>query len=154
MISLKTNAVDQLKSITGMILQDLNALPEEGFSRSFGDATRTIADVIHEVNLVNDHIGMVVRGEKPFDWPSGSWVKAPEDLQTKDAVIRGFTASSNRIIETYEAFSEEDIEGFVDTTHGPRTRFQRCQFMAQHMWYHSGQINYVQTLLGDTEWHW
>ncbi len=40
-----------------MFLQDLEALPESAFEASFGGVTRTIPDIVYEVNLVNDHVG-------------------------------------------------------------------------------------------------
>ena|SRR2546421_9561050 len=137
-----------------MFLQDLQALPEEAFTKSFNSTTRTVADIVYEVNLVNDHVGMALRGEEPFPWPEEGWIKAPEDLRTKAGVISAFENSSQKIIATVEALSEADLEGMVQTEHGERTRFDRCMFMALHMWYHSGQLNYIQTLLGDDGFHW
>jgi len=143
-----------LKGASKMMLQDLQALPEEAFDKKWGEKTRTVADFIYEVILVNDHVGMVLRGEEPFVWPDGDWIYAPKDFRTKDAVISGFEKSSEKIIATAEALSAEQLEETVETEHGPRTRYQRCQFMALHMWYHSGQLNFIQTMLGDDGWHW
>lgn len=137
-----------------LIQKDLEALPEEAFSQSFGEATRTVADIIFEVNMVNDHIGMVLRGEEPFEWPEGGWVKAPEDFRAKQTVCEAFDRSSQKVVEMIEAFSQEQIESKVQTERGETTVFQRIQFMALHMWYHSGQFNYIQTLRGDDDWHW
>jgi uncharacterized damage-inducible protein DinB len=153
-MDIKAATVNGLKSACSIFLQDLEALPEEAFCATFGKATRTVADIVYEVNLVNDHIGMVIRGEEPFEWPDGMWIKAPEDFKTKETVVNAFKLSSEKIIATAESFSDEDLEGTVETEHGPRTRFERCRFMGVHLWYHSGQLNFIQTILGDTEWHW
>jgi uncharacterized damage-inducible protein DinB len=153
-MDLKSVAVNGLKSSSGVFLQDLQALPEEAFSQSFGGATRTVADIVYEVNLVNDHIGMVLRGEEPFPWPDGGWIKAPEDFRSKAVVVEAFEKSSQRILATVEALSAEQLAETVQTERGETTRFQRCQFMAVHMWYHSGQLNFIQTLRGDDNWHW
>ncbi len=152
-MDLKTNATNGLRNACKVFLQDLQALPDEAFDKSFGEKARTVADLVYEVNLVNDHVGMVLRGEEPFIWPEG-WIRAPEDFRTKKIVIDGFEISSKKIIETVEAFSTEELEGTVQTEQGERTRFQRCQFMTLHVWYHSGQLNFIQTLLGDDLWHW
>jgi hypothetical protein len=152
-MNLKSTAVNGLKGAAKMLEQDMEALPEEAFAKAFGPATRTVADVIYEVNLVNDHVGMVIRGEEPFDWPDG-WITAPEGFRSKSAVMDGFKKSSDSIIATVEALSEDAMKTVVQTEHGERTRFARCQFMTLHMWYHSGQLNFIQTLLGDNDWHW
>ena len=150
----KTIAANGLKSACRLIEQDLQALPEEAFDKSFGAKTRTVADIIYEINLVNDHIGMVLRGEQPFDWPEELWIKAPENLRTKQAVVESFERSSNGIVATVEAFSPEQMEETIKTDEGETTRYERCRFMTVHMWYHSGQLNFIQTLLGDDAWHW
>lgn len=137
-----------------MFQRDLEALPDEAFDKSFGAATRTVANIVYEVNLVNDHIGMVLRGEQPFAWPEGGWIKAPADFQRKDAVLGGFQVSSKRILKTAASFSAESMEEPLETESGPTTRSERCRFMALHLWYHSGQLNFIQTLLGDDAWHW
>jgi hypothetical protein len=153
-MDIKSNAEKNLRGACEMFLKDLEALPEEAFTKSFGGTARTVADIVYEVNLVNDHVGMVLRGEEPFVWPHGAWIKAPEDFQTKETVIAGFKKSSEKIVATAEAFTEEEMEATVETEHGPRTRFARCQFMTLHIWFHLGQLNFIQTLLGDDVWHW
>ncbi|QYK54403.1 MAG: DinB family protein [Fimbriimonadaceae bacterium] len=150
----KTIATNALKSACRIFMQDLEALPAEAFTKKFGPKVRTVADIVFEVNMVNDHIGMVIRGEKPFDWPEGGWITAPDDFQNKDVVIEAFKNSSERIIATAESFSEEEFTTPFTTEEGETTRFERCRFMGLHLWYHSGQLNFIQTLIGDDEWHW
>jgi hypothetical protein len=150
----KAIAANGLKSACKLILQDLQALPEEAYDKTFSAKTRTVADIIYEVNLVNDHIGMVIRGEQPFDWPEEAWIKAPPEFRSKEVVVESFERSSERIVATVEGFSPEQIEETIKTDEGETTRFERCRFMTLHMWYHSGQLNFIQTLLGDDAWHW
>ena len=153
-MDVKSIALKGFKSASGVFLQDLQALPEEAFDQHFGGKARTVADIVFEVNMVNDHIGMTIRGEEPFEWPDNGWITAPEDFRSKSVVIETFEKSSARILETIEGFSEEDLAGTVQTEHGETDRFERCRFMALHLWYHSGQLNFIQTLLGDDGWNW
>lgn len=150
----KTSAVRGLKNACRVFLQDLQALPPEAFTETYGKATRTVADIVFEVNLVNDHVGMVIRGEEPFPWPDEGWIKAPADFNQKEAIVATFEASSKRILDTAESFSEAEYTEKIKTEDGETTRFDRCQFMTIHLWYHSGQLNYIQTVLGDDQWHW
>ncbi len=137
-----------------MFLQDLQALPEEAYSQSFGPVCRTVADIVYEVILVNDHIGMVLRGEEPFEWPDKGWIKAPEEFRGKDVVIDAWEKSCEKIVATAEAFSDAELEETVETEQGPRTRTERFRFIGLHTWYHMGQLNFIQTLRGDDAWHW
>lgn len=150
----KEQALKALQSASRMLTCDLNALPEEAFNKSFGPKTRTVADIIFEINLVNDHIAMVIRGEEPFPWPEGGWIKAPDTFAGKATVTEAFEASISKIIETVESFSLEQLTETIKTENAETSRYERCRFMAMHMVYHSGQLNFIQTLLGDDEWHW
>jgi hypothetical protein len=154
MIDANKFALDSFKAAAKVFREDLEALPEDAFNRSFGGKARTVADFVHESILVNDHIGMVLRHETPFEWPEELWIKAPEDRKTKHAVLEAFNASTAKIIATIEAFEPNSMDETVETEHGPRTRLQQCQHMILQLWYHSGQLNFIQTLLGDEQWHW
>ena len=149
----ETISTRMLKGAFRLFLCDLEALPEDAYDRRFGGKARTVADLVYEVNRVNDHVGMVIRGEVPFEWIDG-WLTAPEGFGGKAAVIEAFRTSSGRIVSTVERFSAEELEAKLQTDEGETTRAERCRFVALHTWYHSGQLNFVQTLLGDDAWHW
>ena len=146
-------ALKSLESAVAIFTKDLKALPDDCFGKSFGGKSRTVADIVYEVNLVNDHVGLTLRGEPLFDWPEG-WITAPENLQSKDAVIESFASSSKKILETIRSLTVEDMSRVVTTEHGDTDPFERCRFMTLHLWYHSGQLNYIQTMLGDDNWNW
>lgn len=129
-------------------------MPEEAFGTSLGGKARTVADIVYEANLVNDHLGLVVRGEPAFDWPDEGWIRAPENLRAKATVIQSFDDSSGRLVEALESLSEEGFLQRILTEEGETTPFERCRFATLHLWYHSGQLNFMQTLLGDDGWHW
>ncbi|MBV6457290.1 MAG: hypothetical protein HONBIEJF_00398 [Fimbriimonadaceae bacterium] len=152
-MDLHASALTGFNRIRQSYLQDLQALSTDAFDKIFGEKTRSVADITYEVNLVNDHVGSLLRGEETFEWPDG-WVKAPEDYRSKDAVIAGFEASSQRIVDLINSYSSADMDVAEMTEHGERTRYQRFQFLTLHMWYHSGQLNFIQTLIGDDQWHW
>ena len=66
-MDIKETAISSLRSAFRVFLQDLEALPEEAFTTSQGGKARTVADLVYEVNLVNDRIGLTLRGEPLFD---------------------------------------------------------------------------------------
>ena len=150
----ETQPARSLERAFTIFSQDLEALPADAFTKRFGPETRTVADIVHEVNLVNDGAAMEMRGEKPFPWPEGDWVTAPDGLNTKESVMAAFETSRQKCLETAGAFSTEQMDEKIATDDGDTTRGERCRFMTLHLWYHSGQLNFIQTLLGDTAWHW
>ncbi|MFM9874278.1 MAG: DinB family protein [Fimbriimonadaceae bacterium] len=153
-MEIKPTAEGMVKSAFNLMSKDLHALPEEAFTKKFGGVSRSVADIIFEVNMVNDHIGLTIRGEDLFDWPETGWIIAPEGFDTKAVVIQAFEESSKRILDTIARMSEGDIMGTVLSDGEETTRFERFRFIALHTWYHSGQLNFMQTLMGDSEFHW
>ena len=149
----RTIAVNMLKGSYHLLSRDLEALPDTAFNQSFGPACRTVADIICELNLVNDHVGLTIRGEELFDWPEG-WVKAPADFRTKETVIAGFKQSFEKFPATAEGFTEEQMLAPIESDGEVTNCFERCRFVALHNWYHSGQLNFIQTMLGDAAMHW
>lgn len=153
-MNLKQNALKAFSQASTMIQKDLQALPESAFTHHFGGTSRTVADIVHEINLVNQHITMILRGEEPFEWPDGGWITAPPDFNSKDAIIAAFNETCQMVMATAESFPEDGKEETVTDEHGVHTRYDRIRFMAFHMAYHSGQFNFMQTLLGDDKWNW
>jgi hypothetical protein len=149
----KTIAIGMLKSSYRLLSKDLEALPDDAYCQSFGPKCRTVADLIYELNTVNEHIRLTIAGAELFAFPDG-WITAPADFNTKEKVIVGFNEAFGKFIATAEGFTEEEmLAPFMDE--GSETnRFERCRFVAVHNWYHSGQLNFIQTLRGDDVFHW
>lgn len=153
-MDITTPVAKSLKSAIDIFRKDLEALPDDAFCRSFGPATRTVADIVYEVNMVNDHVAMILRGDTPFDWPDDGWVKAPAEFNAKEIVIKAFTKSSQEILELVAPLSAEELDAPFEAGGSTTSRAERCRFITLHLWYHSGQLNFIQTLLGDAEMHW
>lgn len=145
--------IKSLKGALEIFAKDLESTPDRAFHESLGGKARTVSDIAHEVCLVNDHVCRTMTGEPLFDWPEG-WVKAPAELTTKEAAIAAFALCQSKTLATVEGWSDEDLAIKVQSEFGERDRAESCRFMALHLWYHSGQINFIQTLLGDDHWHW
>jgi uncharacterized damage-inducible protein DinB len=149
----KTIAVKYLKNAFWRFRVDLLAIPEEAMFKSFGGCSRSVADLVYETDQVNKHICQGVRGETQFDWVD-VWLKAPETWKTKQDVVDAFTESSEQTIKTFEDLSLEELEAPYEDEGKMTTRMERCRFITFHTDYHSGQINFVQSLLGDDKFHW
>ena len=150
----KAETIENLRGSFSILEKDLNALSEAEITKHFGGKARTVADIIFELIEVNDHIGATIRDEAPAAWAHEGWITAPADFQSKEVVIAGLLASRDRFITGVEAMSEETLAGNVQTEHGESTRAARCRFVALHNWYHSGQLNFIQSLAGDDKWNW
>ena len=149
----KTIAVNSLKNSYWRFRVDLLAIPEEAIFQSFGGCSRTAADIVFEIGQVNDHICQGVRGETQFEWVDG-WLKAPETWKTKQDVVDAYAKSSEQTTKTFEDLSLEQLEAPYEDDGKATSRMERCRFIAWHNDYHSGQLNFIQALLGDDKFHW
>lgn len=149
----KSHARDSVAQALRAFEQDLEALPGEAFTQEFGGTARRVCDISHEIVLVNDKICQLLRGETVDSWPE-SWVVAPEGLESKAETLAGYREGRDRVLATIDALTEAQMLEPMPSERGETNRFKRCEFMALHVWYHSGQLNYIQTLLGDGGWHW
>ena len=154
MSELRSQAARALRAAVRVFQADLDALPEDGFDKKFGPKCRTVADIVYEVNMVNDQLRMELRGEPTPGWPEGGWVTAPAGFEGKHTVTEAFRTSTDSLRSTAEEFSETQLAEPLATGEGETSREERVRFATLHLWYHSGQLNFIQTLLGDDAWHW
>jgi hypothetical protein len=146
-------ALRYLKNAFGRFRVDLLAIPEDAIFKSFGGVSRSVADLVFETNQVNKHICQGVRNEPQFEWVDG-WLKAPETWKTKQDVVDAFTEDFERTVKTFEDLTLEELEAPYEDEGQMSTRIERCRFITFHTDYHSGQLNFIQSLLGDDTFHW
>jgi len=151
-------AAATVKSLTRsfeLLRKDLEALPEGAFTHKFGPKTRTVADIVFEINLVNERVAREIRQEPAMEWPDDDWIRAPEGFDTKEVVLGALNDSASGLGTLAESFtSEQLVEAIAGSGRTETTRVDRFRFIVLHNWYHSGQLNFIQTLIGDDGWHW
>ena len=133
--------------------QDLENLPADVFDKSLGGKARTVADIAYEVRLTNERLCHDLQGQPSSEQPN-AWAIAPEEARTKEATIQSFQTSCEQVIQLIERMSPEELEEVVPGVLGEASRADHCRSMTVHLWYHSGQLNFIQALLGDSDMHW
>ncbi len=154
MTILKKHAHEAIKGAADRYLSDLRSLTDEQFSQSPGGTARPPADFTYEVMFINERIAKRLRGEDPGPFKFEGWMKAPSDFGTREEVVAKFEKSTNQIIEALETTPVEEMERKITTPGGETSPFDLVTFGALHINYHDAQLNYIQSLNGDTEMHW
>jgi hypothetical protein len=152
-VNTKDKTLGSVTRVFRFFQQDIENLPEEVFVKSLGGKARTVADIAYEVRLTNERLCRDLLRQPSTDTPSG-WAVAPEELYTKKATRRSFQASAEAVVQILEGMSVEEIEEVVPGVLGEASRADHCRSMTVHLFYHSGQLNFIQTLLGDSDIHW
>ncbi|MEP6755682.1 MAG: DinB family protein [Chthonomonadales bacterium] len=137
------------------LVQDLNAIPEDKLNEGLGANSRTALNIAAECGAINQvWIGFFETGFVTF--------MATEDepafyakYNTRKLVLGLIEETCLRLTELFMAL---DPAKFAETTDAFRGRtmtyLQLAEFPTVHMCYHDGQLNYIQTLLGDDAIHW
>ena len=143
---------DRLRSVGHMWAQDLTAHRSEEIGRSPGETARSVADFAFETININRRISMRLRGETPppLNGFPPNFGPCPEELLTPSNLAEAMRASVN---ELADAIGNPERE--IPLPNGTATTaYAQAEFALLHMYYHLGQVNYVQTLYGDPEIHW
>lgn len=107
--------------------------------------TRSALDQAAECIDINRRYASLLRGETPdapcFDWP----FRTPEDA------IQLIRNSAQELASAVRNLDDQALMRPYDTGVGVIPGAIVLQFAASNMAYHIGQINFIQTLYGDTE---
>lgn len=68
--------------------------------------------------------------------------------------MTAYRETAERLKALIAAWTADALTAKVTTEHGETDRGERCRSITLHLWYHSGQLNFIQTLLGDAGWPW
>ncbi len=110
-----------------------------------GGQTRSVLNQITECIGVNFRFAALLRGEPALD--------APPAPQTAAEAQEQLTASAGALAATIRGLSEDALEALIDLPRGPLLTRNLMLAPYRNMAYHAGQINFIQTLAGDTEFH-
>jgi hypothetical protein len=147
-------ALDLMQGAKSRYLDDLDAMTHEQLASPFAGNARSGYDFTYEVALVNRKLAERIAGQEP-EWPqSEGWVTAPAEFCTKDACRSELAESCDAVIAALQARGPEGALAELTTKRGPSSPYETAAFAAMHTMCHAAQLNYIQTLHGDTEMHW
>jgi hypothetical protein len=148
------SAVKAASHAVSVYLRDLEVLSEEQLLTSAGGSARTAVDFTFETAMVNLRIAARLRNQEPPAEPEGEWWVAPEELQSKSAIIQYFKDAGEDLLGAAQAIPEEEGGKLVGAPGSERPAFALVQFASMHTMYHDAQLNFIQSLSGDLAMHW
>ncbi len=153
-VSLKADIVHRIQMGKGLVQADLNAMTEEMLCSCPGGKARCAYDLVFEMSMLNRAVANNLRGESGgLPSPEG-WVRAPREYHVKSSAIKDLGDSTDELLSAFESVPEEKLAQEIDTPIGKMTIGRLMTIMGAHLMYHSGQLNYIQTIHGDDAFHW
>jgi hypothetical protein len=142
-------------AMMGMYVSDIQAIPDEKWTASMGGCTRPASEQTAEVVSI-------------LDWATGALKGQIREVDEKQliseyngrcATREGATSELQRSVpEFVAALAGADDERLCSMVTAPCGDTMPLSILAHiassHLWYHDGQLNYIQSLLGDKDYHW
>lgn len=146
MVSIRDLAKQYTTDISQVLCKDATYIPDEMLGWSPMDYGKSANAILSECAKVNLMLAAAFRKENPRDAEKGLDFPA-----LKNHVLD----TAQEVCEAIDSMSDADLEGDIQMPWGMIMPMTDAIFLpASHMNYHDGQINYIQTLLGDTKFHW
>lgn len=152
--SVKSDINESLKSGSQLLYKDISAMNDEMLANCPGGKARCGFDLLFEIATVNRMFAGIMRGDENEAPRPDGWLVAPSGYRSKDVALKDVTDSVNELLAVVDSLSEDQLARPLETPLGTMPVSRLATMMGNHMMYHSGQLNYIQTIHGDDAFHW
>lgn len=144
-----------LKGVTSMYAADVNAIPDDKWTATFGGCTRPANELTADAISLLLWVTEACNGNVTND-SEGELMKAlTTECSTKAVAIAKLTEASDAMAAALATASDETLNSVVMPPWQMESPlFIIAQVAVSHIWYHDGQLNYIHCLLGDGKVHW
>ena len=144
-----------VQGLTGMYCADINALPADKLTTSPGGVARSPQHISAEVVGLCKWTSAKLRGEEPEEKSEADFEKYAATLDTHESICSAIQAATAEFNEALQSAPTDRLNAVVT----PPWKMDAPLYMialiaANHIWYHDGQLNYLQALNGDDKMHW
>lgn len=153
-IDARAGLTNWLGALTGMYSADIRAIPDDKWNATFGGCTRPASA------LTADAVSMLIwtteamKGNIMGDYAE-SMDALHKEMEDKEVALAKFVSCIADFNATLTAASDEMLNSVVTPPWQlPTPMIMMCHIAVSHVWYHDGQLNYIQCLLGDDKVHW
>lgn len=148
------DVMTRIGMVSSLYSADLNAMSHEMLDYSSGKA-RSAYDITSEVIGLHRLAIAGAKGVEPEEAPENDgWHRASAEFKNKETAIAAFEQSVAELLDALRATTPEGLEAIVNSPLGPLPVARLAAIVPMHIMYHSGQLNYIQTLHGDEAIHW
>lgn len=154
-LNAKQELINSCDMYSGLLQLDLAAIPEGQATASNGGCSRSAVAVAAECAAFNDLVSSIIAGKDSGVSSFEDVQAASQSCKTKEEAAGRLSSSVNTLKEAISGLSEDTLAEQIQAPWGqPISRFGLANVAAGHMWYHNGQVAYIQTLNGDDGFHW
>lgn len=150
----KREVLERLNFANSLFSADVTAMPSELLASTSGGVSRCGYDFLFELTGFYDSFAdLLVQGPNDIEGPSG-WVRAPQEFYDKDSAVAGLHVAIAKFVSALESYRGDFLADQFPSPVGVFTPIGIANLAVWHTMYHSGQLNYIQTIHGDEGFHW
>jgi hypothetical protein len=133
-----------------MLTNAVKAVPEDKLDWNPADGSRTIRQVFTEAVMMVAYVAKALeeRGVPPYEEISAEYA-----AKSIDELLNQLEQNKKEYIAAIGAFPEAEYETALEAPWGTWSYFQTMSYPYWNLMWHTGQINYIQTLYGDQNFY-
>ncbi len=144
-----------MNGLTGMYLADINAIPDDKWNATYGGCTKSAADITTDALSLLLWAAEAMKGNILPGYENDLMGLVKADCATKEGAAAKLQSVSADFVSALNGASDDALNAKIMAPWGMESPlFGMAQVAASHLWYHDGQLNYIQCLLGDEKIHW
>ncbi|MBX3119548.1 MAG: hypothetical protein KF784_10820 [Fimbriimonadaceae bacterium] len=142
------------QALKQMYSADVKAIPADKLNVSPGGVARSSNDLTADTVLLMNWVTEALKGNET-KLEEGDYAALGAKLTTADAQIEALSSSIDAFCGALSEASDERLNSTIMAPWGMETPvYMLAQIAVSHIWYHDGQLNYIQALNGDGAVHW
>ena len=144
-----------LMALADMTKKDIRAIPDDQWNATHGGCSKSASSAIADTIGMLDWTTEALKGNVAE--VEGSYIseQLKSDCSTKDGASAKLDATAQAFAAALGSATDESLNAIVTPPWKmDAPLFMLAQIAVSHVWYHDGQLNYIQSLLGDGEVHW
>lgn len=138
-----------------MYVSDIQAIPEEKWNATMGGCSRPASEMTAEVVSILDWASEAMAGRVRGTDEGQLIAEYKGRCSTREGASDEMRRAAATFAEALGRADDETLTGLVRAPWGLEAPLITLVHIASsHIWYHDGQLNYIQCLMGDGDYHW
>lgn len=151
----RKDALERISFALQLFSADVRSMTDSQLVANCGGKSRCGFDFVFEmVGFYSTFAGLFKNGPSQIDGPQGGWVKAPQEFCQRESAMNALTEAAGDFSSAIEQYRGDFVADVFPSPVGPFTPLGMANLAVWHTMYHSGQLNYIQTVQGDVDFHW
>ena len=142
-----------IQASASFYVNDLKALKEGSYNAPYSENVRSVQQLTAEVINFNTMTIECLNG-RTANWEELDQAGVEASVDTVEKAIAALNASVSKVCEAVQQNSASLQEVCPAAWGSAASKFIQANVVASHLWYHDGQICFIQQLQGDKEFHW